>query len=97
MNKLVQVPRKFLKTLLILSLLRIACGLEEQQAIDPRVISAKLQTLQQATLIDSSNYVGTLEARQRFNLASSHTSWHILRIFAKEGDIPYQGQTLVEI
>ncbi len=96
-NNLFRVPQKFLGTALMFSLLTTACGSGEQQATGPKAIPVKLETLRQATLIDSSDYVGTLEARRRVNLAPSRTNGRIVKIFAQEGDVVRQGQTLVEI
>ena len=90
-------PKKIFGTVLLLSALTTGCGSGEQKATGPKAIPVKLQILQTATLIDSSNYVGTLEARQRVNLAASRTSGRIVQIFVKEGDIVRQGQTLIEI
>lgn len=96
-NNPFRASQKFLGTALALSLLTTACGTGEKQATGPQAIPVKLQTLEQATLIDSSDYVGTLEARQRVNLAPSRTSGRIVKIFVQEGDIVRQGQTIVEI
>ncbi|ACK67137.1 efflux transporter, RND family, MFP subunit [Rippkaea orientalis PCC 8801] len=89
--------QKFLGTALVLSLVTTACSSQEQKASAPQSIPVKLQTLQPGTLIDSSQFVGTLEARERVNLAPSRTNGRIVRIFVKEGDVVSRGQKLVEI
>ncbi|HAC65073.1 MAG TPA: efflux RND transporter periplasmic adaptor subunit [Cyanothece sp. UBA12306] len=93
----VRLSQKFLRAVLVLSLMTTACSSGEQTAGGPKAIPVKLQTLQSATLIDSSEYVGTLEARERVSLAPSRTSGRIVRIFVKEGDQVTRGKKLVEI
>ena len=77
-------------------LLNIAgCGGEEK-AQEPQAIAVKLKTLESGTLVDSSEYVGNLEASDRVTLAP-RTEGRILRIFARQGDRVSQGQQLVEL
>lgn len=78
------------------SLLLNACGQPEQKAAGPRAVPVKLQTLKDDNLIDSSQYVGTLEARQRVNLAF-RTNGRIAKIFVEEGTPVKQGQPIAEL
>lgn len=71
------------------------CGGEEK-AQEPQAIAVKLKTLEPATLVDSSEYVGNLEATDRVALAF-RTEGRILRIFARQGDRVSQGQPLIEL
>ncbi len=89
--------QKWLGTALMVSLLTTGCASDEPVATGPQAVEVKLQTLRPATLVDSSTYVGTLEARQRVALAPSRTSGRIKQILVREGDLVRQGQRLVEI
>jgi len=71
------------------------CGGQEE-AQEPQAIAVKLKTLESGTLVDSSEYVGNLEARNRVALAP-RTEGRILRIFASQGDRVTKGQPLVEL
>ena len=56
----------------------------------------ELQTLENTTLIDSSDYVGTLEAKERVNLAP-RIQGRILKIFVQEGESVRQNQAIIEL
>ena len=71
------------------------CGREEK-AQQSQAIAVELKTLESATLVDSSEYVGNLEARERVTLAP-RTEGRILQIFARQGDRVSRGQPLVEL
>ena len=73
------------------------CSTTQEQTTGVQPIPVQLKTLQSATLIDSSAYVGTLEAKQRVDLAPSRTNGRIVNILVKEGDIVRRGQKLIEI
>ena len=88
---------KWLGTALVVSLMATGCASDEPTATGPQAVEVKLQTLQLATLIDSNKYVGTLEARQRLELAPSRTNGRIKAILVREGDVVTKGQRLVEI
>ena len=62
----------------------------------PKAIPVKLQTLESATVIESSNYVGTLEAKERVNLAP-RIQGRILKIFVQEGESVRQNQAIIEL
>ena len=81
----------------MVSLLTTGCASDEPTATGPQAVEVKLQTLQPATLVNSNTYVGTLEARQRVELAPSRTNGRIKAILVREGDVVRQGQKLVEI
>ena len=60
------------------------CGGEEE-AQQPQAIAVKLKTLESDTLVDSSEYIGTIEATDRVSLAPP-TEGRISEIFARQGD-----------
>ncbi len=81
----------------MVSLVTVGCASNEPGATGPQAVEVKLETLKPATLVDSNAYVGTLEARQRVELAPSRTSGRIKQILVREGDVVRQGQRLIEI
>ncbi|WP_042711465.1 efflux RND transporter periplasmic adaptor subunit [Crocosphaera watsonii WH 8501] len=89
--------QKWLGTVLMVSLLTTGCASDETTATAPQAVEVELKTLKPATLVDSSTYVGTLEARQRVQLAPSRTNGRIKQILVREGDLVRQGQRLIEI
>ena len=88
--------RKLLGAVILLPLFVSGCGGKEAQGPGAKAVEVKLQTLETDTLIDSSRYVGTLEARGRVNLAP-RIDGRILEIFVKQGDRVRQGQPIVEL
>lgn len=88
--------KKLLGSLFLIPLLVGGCGSKEAQAPGSQAVPVKLQTLETSTLIDSTQYVGTLEARGRVNLAP-RINGRILRIFVNQGDRVSQGQPIVEL
>jgi len=78
------------------SLMLNACGQTEKKATAPPAVPVKLQTLQNDSLIKSSEYVGVLEAKQRVNLAFK-TSGRLAKIFVEDGSFVRQGQTIAEL
>ena len=70
------------------------CGSKEK-AQQPQAIAVKLKTIEPATLIDSSEYVANLEARDRVSLAP-RTEGRILEIFVRQGDRVNRGEALFE-
>ncbi|MGK7914575.1 MAG: efflux RND transporter periplasmic adaptor subunit [Prochloraceae cyanobacterium] len=88
--------KKLLGSLFLIPLLIGGCGGEEAQAPVAQAVPVKLQTLETSTLIDSTRYVGTLEARGRVNLAP-RIDGRILKIFVNQGDRVTQGQPIVEL
>ena len=83
--------QKWLGTVLMVSLLTTGCASDEPTATAPQAVEVELKTLKPATLVDSSTYVGTLEARQRVQLAPSRTNGRIKQILVREGDLVRQG------
>ena len=72
-----------------------ACG-GEKEAQQPKAVAVKLKTIESGTLVNSSEYVGNLEAQDRVTLAP-RTEGRILRIFVSQGDRVSQGQPLIEL
>ena len=72
------------------------CGGGEQEAQQPQALAVKLKTLESATLVDSSEYVGSLEARDRVSLAP-RTEGRILEIFVRQGDRVERGNPIVRL
>ena len=71
-------------------------GEVESQAAGARAVPVKLETLETATLIDSTEYVGTLEAQGRVNLAP-RINGRILRIFVNQGERVSRGEAIIEL
>ena len=71
------------------------CGGKEE-AQKPQVVAVKLKTIESDTLIDSSEYVGTLEARDRVSLAPRNEG-RISEIFARQGDRVERGDPVVKL
>ena len=72
-----------------------SCGGEEE-AQQPQAIAVKLKTLESDTLVDSSEYIGTIEAKDRVTLAP-RTTGRISEIFARQGDRVSQGTLIVKL
>ena len=90
---------KLLGTIFLVPLLLSSCSGSneaESNAAGSQAIPVKLQTLETATLINSTEYVGTLEAKVRVNLAP-RIDGRILNIFVNQGDLVKQGQAIVEL
>ena len=88
--------KKLLGSLFLIPLLIGGCGSEETQAPKAQAVPVKLQTLETSTLIDSTQYVGTLEATGRVNLAP-RIDGRILKIFVNQGERVSQGQPIIEL
>ena len=72
------------------------CSSSKKEANQSRAVSVKLKTIESATLIDSSEYVGNLEARDRVSLAP-RTEGRIMEIFARQGDRVSLGDPIVKL
>jgi len=70
------------------------CSGDQNQAIAPQALPVKLQTLEQATLVNSTQFVGSLEATQRVSLAP-RISGRILQILVPSGTPVTQGTPLI--
>ena len=89
--------KNLLGTLFLIPLLVGGCGGEpEPEASGVRAVPVKLKTLETATLVDSSEYVGTLEAEGRVSLAP-RINGRILKIFVKQGDRVTRGQAIIRL
>ena len=91
------VISQLFKALLIIPVLISGCSTEEQATqTKPQAIPVKLEELERAMLINSSQYVGTLEATKRVNLAP-RIEGRILKIFVEQGDRVAQGDRIIEL
>ncbi len=72
------------------------CGGGQEQANAPQALPVQLKTIESATVINSSEYVGTLQARDRVSLAP-RTDGRILEIFVDEGDRVNRGEPIVRL
>ncbi|WP_013320968.1 efflux RND transporter periplasmic adaptor subunit [Gloeothece verrucosa] len=90
------ISRQLVGTMVVLSLFTTACAKEQETATAPKAIPVKLQTLESATLIDSTQYVGYLESQSRVALAPK-TEGRIIRLFVKEGDQVSKGQKIAQL
>ena len=95
-NPSIPFTKKLLGAVILLPLLVSGCGGKEAEAPGAKAVEVKLQTLETDTLIDSSRYVGNLEAQGRVNLAP-RIDGRILKIFVTQGDRVRQGQPIVEL
>ena len=89
--------KNLLGTLFLIPLLVGGCGGEPApKASGVRAVPVKLQTLDTATLVNSSEYVGTLEAQGRVSLAP-RINGRILKIFVEQGDRVTRGQAIIRL
>ena len=89
--------RKISTSAIALGMLLIVTGCGgKEEAQQPQAVAVKLKTIESGTLVDSSEYVGSLEAQDRVTLAP-RTEGRILRIFVRQGDSVSRGQPLVEL
>ncbi len=86
---------KLICALLALSSLLGACG-EKKQAAAPQAIPVAFKTITTSTLIESSNFVGTLQAVQRVSLAPQ-TDGRVNKIFVSSGQTVKEGQKILEL
>lgn len=92
-----QIKRKnIFTTVSLVALLTAGCSQEKTQAPASAPIPVSITTAQQAQLIDSTEYVGTLEAVSRVNLAPE-INGRIRLIAVNEGDFVTQGQLIAEL
>lgn len=91
------ISKKIIGAALLLSFITTACGGgNNQKAAGPQAVPVKLATLETAKLIESTNFVGSLEAVQRVTLAP-RISGRILQVFAQNGDKVTVGQPIVQL
>ena len=82
--------------LLTLGLSSCSNGNNTEEVAAAPAIAVRLKTLESSLLIDSSEYVGTLQASDRVSLAS-RTDGRILEIFVTQGDRVQKGDPLVRL
>lgn len=86
-------------TIALFSITTNGCGSSKEeanqanQANQPQAIPVKLKTLESVPLIDSSEYVGNLEARERVSLAP-RIDGRILEILVRQGDRVSRGDKI---
>jgi RND family efflux transporter MFP subunit len=96
-NKKIFRRKKLITTVIIVSLLGSACQNQEPKAQTPQqAMRVRLQEIASETIVDSSEYVGALEAKQRVNLAPK-INGRIVKIFLQEGDTVTKGQLIAEL
>jgi RND family efflux transporter MFP subunit len=88
------ISRKVLGTILIVSFITGGCGKGIPKATGEKAIPVKLQTLESNTLIDSSEFVGTLVAQQNVNLAPK-IDGRIAKIFVNYGASVKRGDPII--
>lgn len=96
MTKKLLRKKALLPTLVALSCLGSGCQNEAPKPKTVQAIPVKLQAVAPSTIVNSSEYVGTLEAKQRVNLAPK-INGRIVKIFLKEGDVVNTGQLIAEL
>ena len=89
------LAQKLLGAVFLIPLLVGGCG-SGSEGPEAKAIPVELQTLETTTLIDSSRYVGTLEARGRVNVAP-RIDGRIVEIFVNQGERVEKGQPLIEL
>ena len=72
------------------------CGGGQEQANTQSAIPVELKTIESETVIESSEYVGLLEARDRVSLAP-RTDGRIVEIFVRQGDRVKRGDPIVRL
>ncbi|MBR8830006.1 MAG: efflux RND transporter periplasmic adaptor subunit [Chlorogloea purpurea SAG 13.99] len=95
MKKLGVNKRGLTRAIVLGTLLTGGCS-SQPVVTAPPAIPVKLQTLESGILVDTSEYVGSLEARERVSLAPQ-INGRIAKIFVKSGDIVTVGQPIVEL
>lgn len=96
MKKNTLFRRKMLPHLVFLALLSYGCAEEKTVAPVVKPIPVKTTTLTSGTLIDSTEFVGTLEAIERVNLAPK-IQGRITKILVEEGAVVNQGDLIAEL
>lgn len=96
MKKTSLIPRNIVATISILAITISGCRQEKTQAPAPQPIPVSLTTLESGQLINSGEYVGTLEAVTRVSLAPE-INGRIRSILVQEGALVNQGQLIAEL
>ncbi|NEO28939.1 MAG: efflux RND transporter periplasmic adaptor subunit [Symploca sp. SIO3C6] len=89
---------KLLGAALVLSVFISACGGNPPSTQDDQspAVPVKLQTLEQGTIENSTEFVGNLEAKERVTLVP-RIEGRIMKIFVAEGDKVNRGAPIVEL
>jgi RND family efflux transporter MFP subunit len=92
------VARKAIGTSILVFWSLVGCGKKqpEAQAPAPSPIPVKIQDLNNGALQSSSDFVGSLEAKQRVSLAS-RTDGRIVEVATREGSTVKKGDLIVEL
>ncbi|GAB4244550.1 MAG: efflux RND transporter periplasmic adaptor subunit [Stanieria sp.] len=97
MNDRPFVRGRLFALIVTVTLLTAACGKQEPpQATQPPAVAVKLQNLERNAIRESSEFVGSLRAKQRVILASQ-VDGRIVSISATEGETVRQGQLLIQL
>ncbi|MGI0481657.1 efflux RND transporter periplasmic adaptor subunit [Geminocystis sp. CENA526] len=96
MKKSSFIPRNIVATMSVLAISISGCSQEKTEAPTPQPIPVSLTTLQSGQLINSTEYVGTLEAVTRVSLAPE-INGRIRSIVVQEGEFVTQGQLIAEL
>lgn len=97
MNKNAFSPSKMLVVnVSLLALLSYGCAGKKTAAPTPQAIPVSTTTLTSGTLIESTEFVGTLEAVERVNLAPK-INGRIMNILVEEGAMVNRGQLIAEL
>lgn len=89
--------KKLISSLSILAFFSYGCqGEQTTTAPQPQPIPVSVTTLQSATLTESSDFIGVLEAVERVNLAP-RINGRIMSILVEEGESVTQGQLIAEL
>ncbi|BAQ64992.1 efflux RND transporter periplasmic adaptor subunit [Geminocystis sp. NIES-3709] len=96
MKKKLFISRNIVTTMSIFAIAISGCSEKKTETPAPQPIPVSLTTLETGKLIDSTEYVGTLEAVSRVNLAPE-INGRIMTIAVREGDFVTQGQLIAEL
>ncbi len=91
-SALIKIASTFICSMFFLA----ACGKQEPEAQAPPPVLVEVQDLNSSNLLVSSEFVGSLEARQRVNLAP-RTDGRIVEIAKQEGDTVKKGDLIVQL
>jgi RND family efflux transporter MFP subunit len=86
----------FVGVVLFLTMLTPACRRNDSDAATPPPVSVTVQAIDNGTLQESSEFVGTLEARQRVNLRPQ-IAGRIERVLARQGDAVGVGTPILQL
>jgi RND family efflux transporter MFP subunit len=73
-----------------------ACGKQEPEAQAPPPVLVEVRDLNNSNVLNSSEFVGSLEAKQRVNLAS-RVAGRVVEVARQEGDTVNKGDLIVQL